>query len=67
MALALLEETARCRSLHFPFLIRLGQRIVFCLDPFHLSGPLGPFGGVGQCGDEVGDGARGEELVGAVV
>lgn len=63
----LLEETVRRGALHFPLLVRLGQGVVHFLDPSHFGRPLGPVGRVGQGGDEVGDGTRGEELVGAVV
>jgi len=66
-AMQLQEHTARLRAPHFPFLIRVGQLVIERLDALGFRGPLGPFCGVGQAGDEVGDGAGGEELVGAVV
>jgi hypothetical protein len=61
------EETVRRSAFHFPLLVRLGQGVVHFLDPSHFGRPLGLVGRVGQGGDEVGDGTRGEELVVAVV
>jgi hypothetical protein len=61
------KHTARLRAPHLPFLICVGQLVIERLDTLGFGGPLGPFCGVGQAGDEVGDGAGGEELVGAVV
>ena len=48
-------------------LVRVGELVVEGLDAVELGGPLCAVGGVGEAGDEVGEGAGGEELVGAVV
>ena len=61
------EDTSRFHPFGFPFLIRVGQLVVHCLDALDLGGPFSPFSLVRQRGYEVGDRARGEELVGAVV
>jgi hypothetical protein len=66
-ATQLQKHTTRLCAPHLPFLIRVGQLVVERLDALGFGGPLRPFCGVGQAGDEVGDGTGGEELVGTVV
>ena len=64
---SLLKNTTRRPPLHFPPLIRVRELRVRFLDARDLGGPLAALFGGGEQGDEVGEGARGEEFVGAVV
>src|ERR1700756_5015737 len=52
-ATQLQKHTARLLTLHLSFLIRVGQLAIERLDTLGFGGPLGPFCGIGQAGDEV--------------